>query len=472
MIRINISKDIPADSSLVLLATAESDFKNAGLFADEINYVKTQIDSKSTHISINRNGRWIFVQTVDTASEKENMRRNACELHKSITQQKIQSLAIVDMANNAELLCAFAEGMALSNYQFLKYISKKDEKRHSLSELTVVGIVASQDIEYLNFVIEAVYKVRDLVNEPGCVMTAVNLAEEFKAMGNDAGFDIQVFDKAAIENMNMGGILAVNRGSKEAPAFSVIEWKPAEARNKRPVVLVGKGLTFDTGGHSLKTGDYMNDMKCDMAGGAAVVAAIQAIAKARLPIHVAGLVPSTDNRLSAEAFSPGDIITMYNGTTVEVANTDAEGRLILADALAYAKKYEPELVIIIATLTGAAQRAIGDKGLAAMGNASKETMERLKICGESVHERIIEFPLWKEYGEELKSDVADLKNIGSPYAGMITAGKFLEHFTSYPFIHLDIAGIAFAKESSGYRGKGGTGVGVRLLVEFLKNYIN
>jgi len=153
-----------------------------------------------------------------------------------------------------------------------------------------------------------------------------------------------------------------------------------------------------------------------------------------------------------------------------VMNTDAEGRLILADALAYAKKYDPELVVDMATLTGSAQRALGEQAMAMMGNAPHETKENLKSCGESVHERMVEFPLWEEYAEYLQSDIADLKNVGGEFAGMITAGKFLEHFTAYPFIHLDIAGLAFAKETSGYRGKGGTGVGVRLLFEFLKNY--
>ena len=485
MIKINISNNTPDDSSLVLLATAESNFKNCGLSVDEIKYIKKQIDAKLDYITLNRCGKWIFVQLVNTANdaakEREKMRRDACKLQQRVTKQKIQSVAIVDMVCNVDLVCAFAEGIVLSNYQFLKYTTKRDEKQYSLSELTIVGSFdagieenvlysLSRQVDCLNVVIEAVYKARDLVNEPATVITPTRLAEEFEAMGKDAGFDVQVFDKTAIENMKMGGILAVNRGSKEAPTLSVLEWKPEIAKNKRKIVLVGKGLTYDTGGHSLKTGNYMNDMKSDMAGGAAVAAIINAVAKAQLPINVVGIVPSTDNRISADAISPGDIITMYDGTTVEVANTDAEGRLILADALVYAKKYDPELVISIATLTGAAQRAVGDKGMAAMGNASQETIQKLKNCGEEVHERLVEFPLWDEYDEEIKSEIADLKNIGSDYAGMITAGKFLEHFTSYPFIHLDIAGIAFAKESTTYRGKGGTGAGVRLIFDFLKKY--
>ena len=474
MIQIKICSDIPTDCSVVLLAAAEYDFGDCGLSEEDIKYVKAQIVAKSDYIALNKNGCRFFVQMVDTANslskEKEKMRREAYKLHQSIVQQKIKSVAIVDKVGNAAFACAFAEGMALSNYQFLKYSSKSGEKQNSLSELTIVGNIAQTDIDRMNFVLESVYKTRDLVNEPANVLTSVRLAEEFEAMAAEAGFDVQVFDKATIEKMKMGGILAVNRGSTEAPTFSILEWKPDNAKNKRPAVLVGKGITYDTGGHSLKTGDYMNDMKSDMAGGAAVAAVVQAVAKARLPVHVVGLVPSTDNRLSPDACSPGDIIIMYDGATVEVEDTDAEGRIILADALAYAKKYDPELVISIATLTGSAHRAIGEQGIAAMSNASRDITDKLKNCGESVHERIVEFPLWDEYAEELKSDVADLKNLGGENAGMITAGKFLEHFTSYPFIHLDIAGVAFAKKADAYRGKGGTGSGVRLLFEFLKNY--
>jgi len=474
MIQIAISKDIPKDSSIVLLASVASDFGNVGLSVEDIVYVKTQMDAQSPYISLNKNGRWFFVQPVDPANvtdkEKEKMRRNANKLHQSVAQQKIQSLVIVDLVGNAVLTCVFAEGMTLSNYQFLKYKGKKTEKQHSLTELIIVGTVEQNEIDHLNCMLDAVYKTRDLENEPANVLTPLRFAAEIKAMGKEAGFEVQVFDKSAIEKMKMGGLLAVNRGSTEAPTFSVLEWKPAAAKNKRPVVLVGKCITFDSGGHNLKTGDYMNDMKDDMAGGAAVAAVIYAVAKSRLPVHVIGLIPSTDNRISPEACSPGDIIIMYDGTTVEVTNTDAEGRIIMADALTYAKKYDPELVIDVATLTGSAQRALGDQAIAAMGNAPRETMDRLKSCGDSVHERLVEFPLWEEYAEDLQSDVADIKNAGGKYAGMITAGKFLEHFTAYPYIHLDIAGVAFAKETSSYRGKGGTGAGVRLLFEFLKNY--
>ena len=212
----------------------------------------------------------------------------------------------------------------------------------------------------------------------------------------------------------------------------------------------------------------MDEMKCDMSGGAAVVGAISAIAANKLPVYVVGLVPATDNRPGMNAVVPQDVITYSNGKTVEVLNTDAEGRLILADALIYAQKYSPDLVIDLATLTGAAVRAIGSYASAIMGTADAGTMQSLSNSGMQVWERTVEFPMWSEYGDEIKSDVADIKNLGSGNAGQITAAKFLEHFVNYPWIHIDIAGPAYLNAPSAYRTKGGTGVGVRLLYNFIK----
>jgi leucyl aminopeptidase len=285
-------------------------------------------------------------------------------------------------------------------------------------------------------------------------------------MGKHAGFKAEVFNQVKIESLKMGGLIAVNLGSEDPPTFTVMEYKPRTAVNKKPYVLVGKGIVYDTGGISLKPSNAMSDMKCDMSGAAAAGAVIYAVAKSKLPLWLIGLVPATDNRPSGNAQVPGDVITMFDGTTVEVLNTDAEGRLILADALAYAKKYKPELVIDMATLTGAAQAAIGKYGMVAMKAKCDEEFASLQRSGNAVWERIVEFPLWDEYKDLLKSDIADLKNIGGAYAGAITAGKFLEHFTDYPYIHLDIAGPAFMDKRDSYRGVGGTGYAVRLLFNF------
>jgi leucyl aminopeptidase len=269
----------------------------------------------------------------------------------------------------------------------------------------------------------------------------------------------------------MGGLLAVNKGSIDPPTFSILTWKPENAVNKKPFVLVGKGVVYDTGGMNIKTGNYLDNMKSDMAGAAAVAGTIYAISKAKLPIHVIGLIPATDNRANNNAYVPDDIITMHNGTTVEVKNTDAEGRLILADALSFAKKYDPELVIDLATLTGSAHAAIGDLGIVAMRKLTEEQFDQLKLSGNNVYERIVEFPLWEEYGEMIKSDIADIKNLGGREAGAITAGKFLEHFTDYPWIHLDIAGSAFLTKQDNYRGIGSTAAGVRLLFDFFNSQL-
>ena len=291
-------------------------------------------------------------------------------------------------------------------------------------------------------------------------------------MGKEAGFSVTVLDKEEITKMKMGGLLSVNLGSIEPPTFTIMEYKPANAVNKKPYVLVGKGVVYDTGGMSLKpTPNSMDSMKCDMAGGAAVGGAMYAIAKAKLPVHVIALVPATDNRPDGNAYVPGDVITMMSGKTVEVLNTDAEGRLILADALHHAKSLKPELVLEFSTLTGAAAAAIGQYGIVSMGKVDDATRAELEIAGNNVYERLAEFPMWDEYDDLLKSDIADLKNIGGPYGGAITAGRFLLNFTDYPYMHFDIAGPAFIKGNDSYRGKNGTGTGVRLIVEFIKNRV-
>ncbi|GHT21077.1 putative cytosol aminopeptidase [Bacteroidia bacterium] len=475
MIRLKTDKNIPKVGNILLLAEAACDFAPYGLTAQDIDYIRQQTEKKAEQIAIRKGCYWLLVQTVDASQpenrEKEKIRCGAAAIHTIIQQQHIQSITIINTTGNNAFTLAFAEGLALTAYQFLKYVGKKKaERQFSLQEVTLTDVSPEQTNELVHL-LTAVYKTRDLVNEPPNVLTSVRLAEEIRDMAQDADLKVQILDKAAIENLQMGGILAVNKGSVEAPSFTILEWRPAEAHNKKPVVLVGKGLVYDTGGHSLKpTANSMDYMKCDMSGGAAVAATLYAVAKAKLPVYVVGLVPSTDNRLSASAYSPGDIITMYDGTTVEALNTDAEGRLILADALAYANKYEPELVIDIATLTGAAHRAIGEGAMVGMGNAPQETMNRLKASGDAVYERIAEFPFWDDYAKSLKSDIADLKNVGGDLAGAITAGKFLEHFTTYPYIHLDIAGPAFLQAADEYRSKGGTGTGVRLLFDFLKTY--
>lgn len=378
----------------------------------------------------------------------------------------------IEVLGAAEFAFPFSEGLLLSNYQFLKYLKEKEKKANALEEVRVASLSDAQCVELTN-IQAAVSWARTMVNEPVSYLTAVQFAEEMKALEETSSLSVKVLEETQIESLKMGGLLAVNKGSVDPATFTIIEHKPENPVNKKPVVLVGKGVVYDTGGLSLKpTPNSMDSMKSDMGGAACVVGAIYLAALQNLPVHLIALIPATDNRPGLNAYAPGDIITMFDGTTVEVLNTDAEGRMILADALAYSNKYDPELVIDAATLTGAAYRAIGEQASCIMGNADQRYFNALNEAGNATYERVVQFPFWSEYGEEMKSDIADLNNLGGPTAGMITAGKFLEHFVKAPYIHMDIAGPAWLQKTSGYRTKGGSGVGVRLLYHFLKNYNN
>jgi len=475
---IHISKTSKLKSGLSKIYIAESpealdqkDFSSSGF-----EYIKKQFADKKKPAILNSYPVWQYIQWIETDKEqhiiKEKLRRTAGDLYSKLKENKHEQIALHDLSKNPELTLAFLGGLGLSHYQFLKYYSKPEEKINFLKEIQVYNSdLSDEQVAELNILIEAVFKTKDLVNEPVAFLNAEQLSKEIERLGKDAGFNVEIFNKTKIESLKMGGLLAVNKGSIDPPTFNILTWNPANAINKKPYILVGKGVVYDTGGMNIKTGSYLDTMKSDMAGAAAVIGTIYAIAKAKLPIHIIGLIPATDNRLNNNAIVPDDVITMHNGSTVEIKNTDAEGRLILADALSFAKKYNPELVIDLATLTGAAHYAIGDLGIVAMGNADNDIFEQLKVSGNNMYERIVEFPLWEEYGEMLKSDIADIKNLGGREAGAITAGKFLEHFTDYSWIHLDIAGCAFLSKKDNYRGIGATGVGVRLLFDFFNNQL-
>ncbi|HHJ10324.1 MAG TPA: leucyl aminopeptidase [Bacteroidetes bacterium] len=444
----------------------------------ERSFLETRLSGKKEITLLNRfDFRMYFVLLPDKGNneqKKEKLREAAFSLLKLFREFEEKYLQVKDLFKNGDFTLSFLEGLALSAYRFDKYFSKKKNGKKNYAGPEKVTLVSDQvpaeDLSELTVIVRAVNYARNLVNEPVSWLNAMRLSDVFQKMGKEAGFRVEVFHKQKIESLRMGGLLAVNRGSIDPPTFTIMEWKPENAVNKQPVVLVGKGVVFDTGGLSLKpTKDSMDTMKSDMAGAAAVGATLYAIARNKVPCHVIGLVPATDNRPDGNAYAPGDVITMYDGTTVEVLNTDAEGRMILADTLAYAAHYNPNLVIELSTLTGAAAMAIGKYGIVGMGTASQEDFSALEKSGEEVHERIVRFPFWDEYKELLKSDIADLKNIGGREAGAITAGKFLEHFTSYPYIHLDIAGPAFVQEEYSWQGKGATGIGVRLLYNFVKN---
>lgn len=474
--KISVTKS-PKSTDNRLILSDYNDFAWAKDFLtkSELTFVKNAAKDKISSIFLPRTTGSVFVQffkkQTDPSYEKEDARILGNEILSTLAHYKIKSITLSNYRKVNRSL-EFVEGMALGNYQFLKYFKAKAEKASNLKEIKVVEqAINRSELAELQAILAATYIARDLVNEPQSFLSAPQLGKEVVALSKQYGFSVNVFNKKKIESLKMGGLLAVNKGSIQPPTFSILEWKPKNAKNKKPVVLVGKGVIYDTGGLSLKpTANSMDMMKCDMAGAATVIGTLVAISKAKLPVHVIGLIPATDNRPGNEAYVPGDVITMYSGATVEVLNTDAEGRLVLADALHYAKRYKPELVIDFATLTGSAARAGGSEAICYMGNAKQKTKEQIEASGFNVYERLIQFPLWKEYGEQLKSNIADLKNLGGANAGMITAGKFLEYFTDYDWLHFDIAGPAYLKSADAYRTKEGTGVGVRLMYDFLKNY--
>lgn len=464
------------EKNKIFLIPDEKSLIKIELTGEEAKYIRHFFDVTDKKMAIiNRYQGILIIHKYDKDQPVwkllEFLRKAGNDTSKFLNEQKIASASVSDIGDNPDRLLAFGEGLYLGNYQFLDFFTDKEKRKNSLADLNIVSELF--DEAYLNKFIktcEAVGIARDFVNIPHSRQTAEKFANQIEALGKKSGLKVETLNKRKIENLKMGGILAVNRGSIDPPAFSIIEWNPKNKLNSKPIVLVGKGVVYDTGGVSLKTSAGMETMKCDMAGGAAVAATLSAIAKLKIPVHVVGLIPISDNRPGENAYVPGDVITLHNGVTVEVLNTDAEGRLLLGDALSFAAKYKPDLVIDLATLTGAAVAAIGTFGSVMMGTAEQKTMELLKTAGESVYERVAEFPFWEEYEELIKSDIADIKNLGGPYGGAITAGKFLQKFISYPWIHLDIAGPAFLNTQDSYRGKGGTGTGVRLLLEFISNY--
>lgn len=464
------SKEMPNDK--IYLFSKEKPETLENLDPKQLAFIKNQLAKEISIIEMlsneNRMEWFVAVEKNDDCQKMaETLRIQGSKVLAKIKAQKISSVGVINSSNMDHISLPFVEGVALADYKFEKYLTKKEDA--PLNEIAIEDRITPEAIEELQAIIKGVFKARDLVNEPQSFLSATQLSKEIEEMGKEARIKISVLNKKKIESLEMGGLLGVNKGSVAPPTFTIMEYKPKNAKNKKPIVFVGKGVVYDTGGLSLKpTPASMDYMKSDMGGAAAVSCATYAIALAKLPYHVITLIPATDNRPSGEAYAPGDVLTMYNKKTVEVLNTDAEGRLILADALSYADQYKPELVMDVATLTGAAAIAIGTEGAVIMGNAEDRYFEEIDRAGYNVHERSVRFPFWEEYGEMLKSDIADLKNLGGREAGAITAGMFLENFTESPYIHLDIAGPAYLHNENNYLTKGGTGFGVRLLFEWIK----
>jgi leucyl aminopeptidase len=374
----------------------------------------------------------------------------------------------------ADAAQAIVEGTLLALYRFDKF-KTEENGRKEVTSLTLVtnnrtqAKALQQGSDTGRILAESANLARSLINHPSNEMTPSILAEQARQMAKDCQLKCEIIERKDMERLGMGLLLGVAQGSDQPPKFIVLEHRGGK-RNQGNIVFVGKGITFDSGGISIKPADGMERMKYDMSGGAAVIGALRAAALLKVPHNVIGLVPATENLPSGKATKPGDVHRAMNGKTAEVVNTDAEGRLILGDALAYAARYKPVACVDLATLTGACVVALGHEAIGMMGNAQGEVlMERLRKAGVRAGERVWQLPLWDEYLDHVKSDVADVKNVGmGRAAGSIAGAAFLVKFVDgYPWVHLDIAGTAWADREQPYKPKGGTGVGVRLLTQML-----
>ncbi len=408
----------------------------------------------------------------------ETIRQALGSAVKRVRQAKVGSFAVAlptvrpEGASSLDVAQAMVEGAILGSYQFTVYRSEAASGQ-DIGGMTILIPKKGQLRQVAEGIrrgvatAEATVFVRDLCNHPSNVLTPARVASEAKTLARADGIAITILEQKEMERLGMGALLGVARGSQEPPKFIVLEYNGAKKKDERPVVLVGKTITFDTGGISLKPAENMEHMKADMTGGAEVLASIRAAARLKLPLRLISILPVAENMPGGRAMKPGDIVTTLSGKTVEVQNTDAEGRLILADGLAYAMRYKPAALIDIATLTGACVVALGQFAIGMFGT-DHALKEQVRKSGQKAGERVWEMPLWEEYFEQLKSDVADMRNIGGRGGGMITAALFLSKFVGdCPWVHLDIASTDWSERERAYVPKGPTAIGTRLLVQYL-----
>jgi leucyl aminopeptidase len=396
-----------------------------------------------------------------------------------LRNRNLKSIALLPRAEGdaADIASTAVEGAIIGLFEPDKYRTVDKEKREVER---IVVIIAGANAEALKqgaergrLVGDAVNYTRDLANEPGAYMTPTIMAERAQEMAKEFGLSIDVLDEAQMEQEGMGSLLSVSRGSDEPAKLIILKYSPANPQSNETALLalVGKGITFDSGGISLKPGENMELMKYDMTGGATVMGVMRAIAQLKPPIPILGVVPCSENLPSGRATKPGDVVRAMTGKTIEIINTDAEGRLILADAIAYAKKLGATQVIDMATLTGAVSIALGDVNTAILGTDQK-LIDEVIAAGREVGEKFWQLPLDKEYSKQIKSDIADIKNVGGRKGGTITAAAFLKEFADgLSWAHLDIAGTAWGDDAKPYRAKGPTGIAVRTLINIVKRSV-
>ena len=391
-----------------------------------------------------------------------------------LRSKNVKTIAVVPRADaDAERLAQMVVvGTIMGIFEPDKYRTKEKEKRE-LKSVTVViegadKRAAQRGAERGRIIGESINFTRDLANEPGAYMTPTIMADRAKRVAKEFGLSFDVLDQKQMEKLGMGSLLGVSRGSDEPPKLIVMKYKPARSSSKELLALVGKGITFDSGGISLKPGENMELMKYDMTGAATVIGTMRAIAQLKPSVPVLGVAPCSENLPSGKATKPGDVLRAMTGKTIEVINTDAEGRLVLADAIAYAKKLGATRIIDMATLTGAVSIALGDVNTAILGT-DQNLIDEVIAAGVDVGEKFWQLPLDKEYSNQIKSDIADIKNTGGKKAGTITAAAFLKEFVDdTPWAHLDIAGTAWGDRATPFRAKGPTGIAVRTLIEFIE----
>lgn len=385
------------------------------------------------------------------------------------------SLPALDQPDTAQITECLTEGILLGDYRFTKYKKPKKETadypgiEQVIFAEPVSPSMARKGMKTGMTAAMAACEARDMANEPGNGWTAAHFADYASRLAETFGFTCRILEKKEMETLGMGGIIAVNQGSEEPPRLVILEYSPL--KKKGTLLLVGKGVTFDSGGISLKQAQGMGDMKYDMSGGAAVLAAMQAVGREKPNVGVVAVIPATDNMGGGGAVKPGDVIRHYNGTTSEILNTDAEGRMILADALAYGiETYQPDCVVDIATLTGAVIIGLGHHYSGLFSN-SDVLSQRLEEAGKRAGEPLWRLPLGKEYTKQIESTVADIKNMGGKDGGAITAAAYLEHFVGEtPWAHIDIAGTAWDFTQKPYIPKGPTGTGVRTFLELIRHW--
>ncbi len=413
-----------------------------------------------------------------TAAQVSEMAGTAA---RALRARNVKTIGLITRAPETEAeqsATVAVEGVLMSLFEPDKYRTSEKEER-LIERLVVIAQGADEaslkrGVERGRIIGESVNFTRDLANEPGAYMTPTIMAERARAIASEFGLEVDVLDRERMEQEGMGSLLSVARGSEEPPTLMILKYTPEgykggeNGHDKELLAFVGKGVTFDSGGISIKPGENMELMKYDMTGGATVLGVMRAVAQLKPPMPLLGVVPATENLPSGKATKPGDVVRAMSGKTIEVINTDAEGRLILADAICYAKKLGATRIVDLATLTGAVSVALGDVNTGILGT-DQELIDEVIAAGREVGEKFWQLPLDKEYTKQIKSDIADIKNVGGRKAGTITAAAFLKEFADgISWAHLDIAGTAWGDDAKPYRSKGPTGVGVRTLLNLIE----